>query len=383
MWDWVIGQQRVKNLLRTAIERERVAHAYLFYGEEGVGMDAMAIEFARVLNCEQGKPEACAHCRACKQFDKLQHPNLKLIFALPRGRGEKIDEPPIDALEDEDIRLIQKQLGLKAKNPYHRLQIPKANEIRINSIRELRRGASLRAFAEGWKVFILIDADKMNDEASNALLKTLEEPTPRTVLILTTSRREKLLRTILSRCQPVRFDPLDSEEIRDALITRYSVPLEQAQLVATLANGNFTHAVELLDADLRERRDAAIDFIRYTLSDRVTQLFDQIEEITATPDRAAMEQWLSLMLVWLRDAAALREGRSTGLVNVDQLEPLQRFVTNFPDADHARAVAKVEEAIALVTKNVYLPLVLANLAFQLKEAIVVGLKQSLAESKAP
>ncbi|MEK6571518.1 MAG: DNA polymerase III subunit delta', partial [Bacteroidota bacterium] len=263
------------------------------------------------------------------------------------------------------------------------LQIPKANEIRINSIRELRRGASLSAFAEGWKVFILIDADKMNDEASNALLKTLEEPTPRTVLILTTSRREKLLRTILSRCQPVRFDPLDSEEIRDALITRYSVPLEQAQLVATLANGNFTHAVELLDADLRERRDAAIDFIRYTLSNRVTQLFDQIEEITATPDRAAMEQWLSLMLVWLRDAAALREGRSTGLVNVDQLEPLQRFVTNFPDADHARAVAKVEEAIALVTKNVYLPLVLANLAFQLKEAIVVGLKQSLAESKAP
>lgn len=383
MWDRVIGQQRVKNLLRTAIERKRVAHAYLFYGEEGVGTDAMAIEFARALNCEQGEKDACGVCTTCKQFDKLQHPNLKLIFALPRGKSERSDESPIFALTDADIRIIQDQLRLKGENPYHQIQISRANEIRINSIRELRRDASMSAFASGWKVFLILDADRMNDEASNALLKTLEEPTQQTVLVLTTSKREKLLPTILSRCQPVKFDPLSPADIREALTTRYSVLESQAQLVATLSNGNFSRALELLQADLHERRKAVVDFVRTALSNRPTKLFQQIDELTTVPERVEHERWLSLMLLWFRDAAALREGNLSGLVNVDQLDALRGFVAKFPKANLVSVVSTIEEAIALVGKNVYLPLVFANLAYKLRDAITVGRKEALVENKAP
>lgn len=382
MWNQIIGQERIKNLLRTAVERGRVAHAYLFYGEEGVGMDAMAIEFARVLNCELGGVDACGSCPSCKHFDSLQHPNLRLIFALPRGKSERKDESPINALADPEVKLIQEQLRKKAQNPYHRVEIPKGNEIRINSVRELRREASLSAFAAGWKVFIILEAERMNDEASNALLKTLEEPTPKTVLILTTSKRERLLPTILSRCQLVKFDSLSSDDIRDALIARHSVSLEQAQLIATLANGSFSRAIDLLEANVRESRDAVVEFIRSALGNRASQLFDQIEELAATFDRPAMERWLSLMLVWFRDAEAIRVGRPNGIVNVDQLEPLQRFAKNFPSVDHARIISSVEEAIALVGRNVYLPLVLANLAYRLKEATGVFIKGPLVKNEA-
>jgi DNA polymerase-3 subunit delta' len=382
MWDRIVGQERIKSLLRSAIERDRVAHAYLFHGEEGVGMDAMAIEFARVLNCTQGAVGACGSCSSCKLFDTLQHPNLRLVFALPRGKSERSDESPLNALTDAEVKIIQEQLRRKSTNPYHQIQIPKANEIRINSIREMRRDASLSAFAAGWKVFLLLGADRMNDEASNALLKTLEEPTPRTVVILTTSKRERLLPTIVSRCQIVRFDSLSSEDIRGALVTRCSVSQEDAQLVAVLANGSFTHALDLLDTNVRESRDAVVEFIRNALSHRPSKLFDQVDELVTASDRAGMERWLSLMLIWFRDAGALREGKRTGIVNIDQLESLQSFVANFPSADHTRVISSVERAIALVSKNVYLPLVLANLAYQLKEAISVGPKESLLKDAA-
>jgi DNA polymerase-3 subunit delta' len=382
MWDQIIGQERIKNLLRTAIERGRVAHAYLFHGEAGVGMDAMAIEFARVLNCQKDGVDACGSCPSCKLFDNLQHPNLRLVFALPRGKSERSDASPLDALTDAEIRVIQEQVREKAANPYHQIQIPKANEIRINSIRELRREASLSPFAEGWKVFLLLEADRMNDEASNALLKTLEEPTHKTVVILTTSKRERLLPTILSRCQAVRFDSLTNEEIREALVARHSAPQEDAELVAVLANGSFTQALDLLDADIRGSRDTVVQFVRNALGNHPTKLFEQVEELVGELDRAGMERWLSLMLVWFRDAGALREGKQTGIVNVDQLKSLQSFVANFPTADHSRVISSVERAIALVGKNVYLPLVLANLAYQLKESIAVGPKESHVKIKA-
>jgi DNA polymerase-3 subunit delta' len=381
MWDRIVGQERIKNLLRSAIDRGRVAHAYLFYGEEGVGMDAMAIEFARVLNCERGGVDACGTCSSCRRFSNLQHPNLRLIFALPRGKSERNDESPINALTDPEVKLIQDQLQKKAQNPYHRVEVPKGNEIRINSVRELRREASLSAFAAGWKVFIILEAERMNDEASNALLKTLEEPTPKTLLILTSSKRERLLPTILSRCQPVKFDSLPSEDIRDALVARHSVSVEKAQLAATLANGSFSRAIALLEADVGESRDAVVEFVRNALGNRASKLFEQIEELVATFDRPAMERWLSLMLVWFRDAEAIRLAASNGIVNVDQLEPLQGFVKNFPTADHRRIISSVEGAIALVGRNVYLPLVLANLAYRLKEAAGTVTKGSLVEDE--
>ena len=118
-WDSIIGQLRVKQILRSSIESRRLPHAYLFTGPDGVGKDAVAVELAKVLNCERRESVACDTCASCQRFVTLQHPNLNLIFALPVGKGEKYGDPPLAKLSNEEMAEIQEQLKLKSKNLYH------------------------------------------------------------------------------------------------------------------------------------------------------------------------------------------------------------------------------------------------------------------------
>jgi DNA polymerase-3 subunit delta' len=114
-WSNVIGQDRVKRILINAILSERIPNAYLFYGPEGVGKDAMAIEFAKALNCERKKGEACDECKTCKSISEFSHPNIKLIFKLPLGRNETKDDPPLEKLDEDEIKIIQEQVKLKSQ----------------------------------------------------------------------------------------------------------------------------------------------------------------------------------------------------------------------------------------------------------------------------
>jgi DNA polymerase-3 subunit delta' len=369
-WDRIIGQGRVKELLRRVLSSGTIAHAHLFWGNEGVGKDAMAIEFARALNCLVNQVDACGECASCKKFDQLQHPNLSLIFALPVGKSEQSGDDPIKGLTEEQVSAIQEEMKLKAENPYHRISVPRANFIKINSVRHVRRDASLSAFEGGKRVFIISNAEEMNAEASNSLLKTLEEPSSDSVFILTSSQKEQLLPTILSRCQLVQFDPLQESEIRDALVARHNVQLEQASLVARLSNGSYTAAVEMLAVDMVAQRREAVQFLRLVLSHQKIALADEIERIASAGDRSAVERWAKLLGVWLRDALILREQGESGLLNLDQLADLKSFNQKFPAARLDQALEHVEASIALVGKNGYLPLILTGLAIDLKSCLL-------------
>jgi len=369
LWNTVIGQQRVKRLLVGAIEQHRLPHAYLFYGGEGVGKDAMAIELAKVVNCEKQGIEACGKCPSCKKMATLQHPNVKLVFALPVGKNERVGDPPLFRLSDEEIKIIQEQIRLKAQNPYHKITIPRATVIKINSIRDIRRSITYKTPGNGRRVVIISDADNMSEESSNALLKTLEEPSGETMLILTTSRKDNLLSTIISRCQPIRFDPLSDADIQQALMQRHKVGSEEAYLTARLANGSYTRAVQLLETDLNQKRGEMVHFLRLALSGQVLRLAAEIERLSSTGDRAKVEQMLSVLLLWFRDALVLREGGDSGLINIDQMDDLKRFNKKFPNADIRSAIAEVEKAIDLVGKNVHLNLIFLTLVMKLRQVI--------------
>ena len=368
-WERVIGQHRVKELLRRVLSSGTVAHAHLFWGGEGVGKDAMAIEFARALNCQLNKIDPCGTCPSCRKIDLLQHPNLDFVFALPIGKNEQSGDDPIETLSEDQLNAVKEQLRLKAENPYHRIAVPKANFIKINSIRNLRREASLSAFEGGKRVFVVSNADEMNAEASNSLLKTLEEPSSDSVFILTTSQKEQLLPTILSRCQLVQFDPLSEEELKDALMNRNSVEESQAALIARLAHGSYTAALELLSVDMVAQRQEAVQFLRLILSAHKIPLAQEIERIASLGDRSSVERWMKLLGVWLRDALVLREQGEEGLLNLDHLKDLTSFNEKFPRADLPHALERVEASIALVGKNGYLPLVVTGLAIDLKRLL--------------
>lgn len=366
-WSNVIGQDRVKQILINAILNGRVAHAYLFYGPEGVGKDAMAIEFAKALNCERKKAEACDECKTCKGISEFSHPNVKLIFKLPLGKNETKEDSPLEKLDEAEIKIIQEQVRLKSQNPYHKINIPRANSIKINSIREIKMEVSHSTFIPGWRVIIVSEADAMTEQAANAFLKTLEEPTPRTVIILTTANKDKLLPTILSRCQLVRFSYLSDDEIAKALVERYELSEARARLIARLANGSFGKAIELLDVTIKDKRIKPVDFLATIASGRIVKLLIEIEKIVTDYERGEIENFLNIILTWFRDAMMLKIGMEDKIINVDMIERLRKFVANYGEFEYQIAISLVEKAISQVDKNVQLNLILINLSIELSE----------------
>jgi DNA polymerase III subunit delta' len=367
LWPRVIGQGRVKGLLLSAVRSGRLAHAYLFYGPKGVGKDALAIELARMLHCTRPGDNPCGECDSCLRMETLQQPAVRLITALPVGKGEDRDDGPLDKLTAGEIEEIREQLSRKGADPYYALAIGRATSIKINSIRDIRREVPLSTLDQRRRVYIISNAEDMGTEAANMLLKTLEEPPPQTMFILTTSQREALPQTIVSRCQQVRFDPIAEPEILAALMERKGIDEAHARLVARLSGGSFSWALDLLEKDLMQERIDVVNFVSNTLGSRHMEVGEIIERVTAERDRDRVIRFLHLMLIWMRDAMVLVRGGT--IINIDQEDRLVKFVAVFPEADLGGAMADIEHAISLVERNVYISLVLYALAGRLKTTI--------------
>lgn len=367
-WSSIVGQERVKALLQRTIQNGQIAHAYLFYGPEGIGKDALAIEFAKTLNCLKGGVEACGLCPNCQRMDSFQYPNIKLVFALPVGKNEKNGDNPIDVLTEAQVAEVREQIQMKAKDPYQRIEITKANFIKINSVRDIKREAAMSRIEDGKKVFIIFNADMMNTEAGNSLLKTLEEPLPGTILLLTTSAKDQLLPTIVSRCQLIKCDLLSDAEIETALVTRDNVDKSIARLIAQLANGNYYNARRLSLQDMAEERKDVVEFMRLVLGKRKTALIEAIEELASSTDRIGIERWLKLLQSWLRDALLIQQKTNTPILESEK-QSMESFVKNFQQANLIAAIQSVERAIAHIDKNIYLHLILTTLAIDLRKNI--------------
>ncbi|MCU0428220.1 MAG: AAA family ATPase [Candidatus Kapabacteria bacterium] len=389
-WNTIIGQQRVKNILTRAIAERRIAHAYCFWGTEGIGKDALALEFAKTMNCletrinAEGMAESCGSCKSCQQAAHLQHPNIQFIFSLPAakassGSAEKegaMGVSPILKLSDDQIQLIQEQLRIKSANPYHNISIPNAAQIRIASIREVKKQISMSAPQAGRRFVIISEADAMNQEAANAFLKTLEEPSSDVTIILTTSRRDQLLSTILSRCQQIRCDALFDEDIAKALVGQHSVAPDEARLIARLADGSYSKACELLGEDLRQLRVEIVNLLRTMLTPRFVMKYTfELEALVGKNagerDKTKLERMLILLLTWIRDAYALSVSeREDTIINIDQIEDLKRFVGRFGVSGNLDAAARaIEQAIERLRRNVNITLILTTLALEVRRTL--------------
>lgn len=366
-WNNVIGQQRAKTILQTAIRNQRLAHAYLFWGNTGVGKDALAIEFTRTLLCHTQSEIACGECPGCRKMNTLQHPNLKLIFPLPGSDGEKNEDG--EPLETDVLNEVRKQVAEKAKNPYFHIDIPKAKVIRIKSIREVKKESSMTGAEQGKKIFIIFEADAMNDEAANSLLKVLEEPLEDVLFLLVSSRKDALKPTIISRCQLVQCSMLTDDEIASALVERHHVDKQQAYIISRLSNGNFSRAIQLLNDDINVFRTGAVQFLRSVLGTSSIKMFDEQEEYLTGNKRDHAEQLLTMLLVWFRDTVIMREGSAVNILNLDQEAELKNFVGRFGTRNLELCMTAVERSLELLRRNVYLPLVMLSLTVQLRRIL--------------
>jgi DNA polymerase-3 subunit delta' len=357
----------VKELLRTAVRHHRLAHAYLFWGNEGVGKDAAAIAFAKTLLCERQEEEFCGECSSCRKMDLLQHPNVSLVIPLPGGDAEKSEDE--GKLENDVMEEVRRQISQKAADPYFHIAIPKARFIRIPTIRSIKKESSLSNAESGKKIILIFDADAMNDAAANSLLKILEEPLDGVHFILTTSRKDQLKPTIISRCQLLQFSSLHDEEISAALIERERVSETDAHFIARLANGNYRQALQMLHDGVTNYRTDAVKFLRSLLGNSAIKLLDEQEEYIFTNKREEVEELLLMLLVWFRDAFVMNEQSAELMLNIDQQSDLSSFVSKFGHQRIEECLDAVEKALELLRRNVYLPLVMISLTVHLRRIL--------------
>lgn len=366
-WDQIIGQQRVKQLLRGMCESGRLPHALLFHGPEGTGKDAAALMLARALNCREGVFDPCGRCPSCQSMQRLRHPRLKLVFPLVSKADE---DSAVDKLSDEELEEINAQIDAKAENPYHHMRMAKAAGIKISSVRDIRREAAFRAGTDGRTVVLISDADRMNSNAANALLKTLEEPTGDLLLILTTARKDSLLPTIISRCQLLRFEPLQERDIHDALLRRPDISKEEAGAAAQLSGGSFGLALQLALEGGLIKREEVLAYLRAIVAGNPNKLMERIQTILAEDDKQTLVRFLVVVATWFRDVLAVQSGAAERVLNADFREPIRKFAEHYPDADCSRAVDEIAYFIDLVHKNVHLVNLMIVLSKRLRRCII-------------
>lgn len=226
-WQEVYGHDEIVRRFRLSVGRGRLASTFLFIGPPGVGKRTFALKLAQALLCETNsddKLDPCGHCEACVQVQAASHPDLILV----RKPADRAFIPVETFIGDRE----------------HRMQVGLCHDI------------SLKPYRGGRKVAIIDDADAMNVEGANCLLKTLEEPPPRSLLILIGTSEQKQLPTIRSRSQIIRFAPLPDQVVARLLLERQLVENEEeASRLAELADGSLERALIWTDPELRGFRD--------------------------------------------------------------------------------------------------------------------------------
>lgn len=352
MFETIIGQHKVRDILLQSLMRKRVPHALLFYGPEGVGKEALALELTRAFICQENEFYACNNCSDCRRITQLTHPDV--YFISPATGKMTVDE------EKAIIKSI-------VDNPYKRVS-PWANpSISIEQIRRLKKEAALTTFENKGRVVIIAEAQQMTIEAANSLLKLLEEPPPDMYIILTSSNPAALLPTIISRCQGLRFEPLDWEDIAAALIQRASLDENRANLIAKISLGSYRRALELIDEDIDNKRIKVLELLRSIIKNDLDRLWS-VEELVKNEDKGEIKELLNLMLLWFRDALIYLDGNRNehSIVNIDQIDVLEKFCNSFEKLDIKKIVDDIETAIQLIDRNVYINLIILNLFYRLK-----------------
>ncbi len=256
----IIGQEDAKNLLIHAIKNKSTSHAYIFSGERGSGKTMLAEAFAAMLLCQEPGEDSCGQCHSCKQAISRNNP---------------------------DIIYVTAEEGKSA--------------IGVDVIRErINNDIVLKPYSNSYKVYIVKDAEKMNQQAQNALLKTIEEPPAYAVIILLTTNHNALLQTILSRCVTIQMKPVSKDLIKSQLISKFGIVDYQSQMVASFAQGNMGRAIELASSDeFNELKRQVTGLVKkagkldeYGVSQAVKELVEQKPQI---------DQILDLITLWYRD----------------------------------------------------------------------------------
>jgi DNA polymerase-3 subunit delta' len=305
MFTNLIGNNEAKEGLRRMLAAGRVPGGLLFTGEDGIGKKLFALELAKALNCRtRVGVEACDQCSSCKRITQIDYP----------ATSDKEANNRIIRTRHADVGLVR----------------PPTRFLLVSQMRDIEREANFRPYEGLARVFLIEDADRMNESAANALLKTLEEPPTTSFLILITSQPAALLPTIRSRCQAIYFAPIPAAEIEKFLVEEKAVAPRDAALLARTSRGSIGRALATDAETYREQREAMLLVVESLVltGDRV-ELLRSAEGLNDAKRKDEYECRLDVLESVIRDAWALALHRpEETIANADQLQRLRKIAAD-------------------------------------------------------
>jgi DNA polymerase III subunit delta' len=319
----VKGQGRAIDALRAALKADAVHHAYLFIGPEGVGKELAAVGLAQALLCTRAPLEGCGECEACGRVQRRNHPDV--VWLMPEAEWVA--------------------RGLAGRSDF---QGTPSRELRVEQVRGLQERLSLHALEGHRKLALVASAERMNDAAQNAFLKTLEEPPPHTTLVLIASAEDRLLPTIRSRCARIQFAPLPRALVAQQVAQAKGLDAAQAEVIAAMSEGSLARASRF-EPEALARREALVRRFEGLGPEDVRGWLGFAEAYGGSREDA--EETLDTLGRWIRDVAVARVGGGE-LLNPDLAELAATAAARHPGAELARRRRLLEQArIAIASRN--------------------------------
>ena len=322
----IIGHNQIIEHLKTAIRMEKISHAYILNGESNAGKMMLAEAFATALQCESGKEEPCMNCRSCHQA--IEHNQPDIIYVTH-------EKPNIISVDD-----IRHQLN---------------NDIVI------------KPYSSKYKIYIVDEAEKMNIQAQNALLKTIEEPPAYAVILLLTTNADAFLPTILSRCITLNLKSVNEDLIKDHLMKKYQIPDYQADVCAAFAQGNVGKAIQLASSgEFNELKASALSLVKKIDDMDLYELNDCIKNMNEY--KSKVNEYLDLITLWFRDVLYMKATNDVNnLIFKDEVYDIKKQAAKRSYLGIENILQTIEHSRVRLNANVNFDLVIELLLLAIKE----------------
>ena len=369
----IIGQNEVKQHLLLSVKEQRIPHAQLFCGQEGVGKLPLAIAYSRYICCtNRGETDACGVCPSCVKFAKLAHPDLHFVFPIVKP------ESKTSVVCDNFIVQFREFV---LQNPYFHFNDwldaindgNKQGTIYANESDEIIRKLNLKTYESEFKVMIIYQPEKMHAACANKLLKILEEPPPKTIFILVADDVENMLATILSRTQRIQIPLIDNQALGDALRKQYELSDAAIESVVRVANGNYLRALDVINSDesSRENLNTFISLMRLAYAKDVSALRNWSNE-TAKTGREKQKVFLSYAQRMIRENFVfnLRQPNLNYLTNYEA-----DFSSKFSPFINERNIEKLMDELQTAQRHIEQNVQAKMVFFDLALKVVVLLRK--------
>lgn len=372
----VVGHSEIKQKLIQAVQNGRIPHSQLFLGQPGSGNLALAISYAQYINCLQRTNEdSCGVCPSCLKYNQLEHPDLHFCFPV-FGKWEKGQRPSDHYMADFHA-MVKLNPYLDYTEWMEKISDSKAGIINVAQSEEIIKKLSLRPYEASFQVMIIWMPECMNIETANKLLKTIEEPPNRSLIILVANNDEDMLNTVLSRVQYIKLKKIQDMDMLAALTGRFEIGFDKAREIVNVADGNYRHALKLVEMeDIDEDTTRLLqDWFRASYAMEIGKL-NQVVETIAKLSKERQKAFYEYAIHVFRESLAMNNAQEVMRVTSNEKQFLGKFSAVTQNHKISPIIEKLEKAVYYVERNSNAKILAMNLSMDLYEALKLEMKAS-------